>query len=454
MQVTHSYGVEVYAVCYNLYDGNRMMFHYSKKPRVATEETQRRSELVLRTLPILLIPVLSAAVAYLLVRLNTRWPLQDAAGGAGHPVVAIIVMAVFFTALIMLVRVGRPTVSALLLIGVWTLITTLVTLRGGITGVGPAFLIIPICAAGLLIDGLASMSLAGLATVLVGSMAWLELNGVLVAPSLQLAQPETPFPSLALPIFLAAVWTGIYWTVALLTSLLAGDLQHALERSHEQAQALSTLSSQLEARVAAQTAELERRASRAEALYEVSQALTSTLRLDRILSLITEQAAHLLGFDSAYVLLLQHDGNFQSLGVYPRPTAGDTASLEPGAADRPAAWQVAALEPLLHAVIDEHTARVGPLPPAESPAGVRPPAGMTVILPMHYSNRVAGVLMLASADDGAECDSDDLVLGQGLADQAAVAIANAQLFTRHAKPRSWRNVPGWRAIYTTRWPRD
>ena len=93
-------------------------------------------------------------------------------------VIGIIVMAVFFTALIILVRLGRPTVSALLLIGVWTLITTMATLHGGVASLGPAFLVIPICAAGLLIDGVASLSLAALATVLVVSLAWMERFGL------------------------------------------------------------------------------------------------------------------------------------------------------------------------------------------------------------------------------------------------------------------------------------
>ena len=120
----------------------------------------------------------------------------------------------------------------------------------------------------------------------------------------------SPIPNMALPIYAALVWTGLYWTVALLTSLLAGGLQRALQQSREQQRALRELGNQLEARVAAQTAELAQRATRAEALFQVSQALTSTLDLDRILSLITEQAAQLLGFNSAQVLLRQPDGSF------------------------------------------------------------------------------------------------------------------------------------------------
>ena len=47
--------------------------------------------------------------------------------------------------------------------------------------------------------------------------------------------------------------------------------------------------------------------------------MTSTLDLNPVLGLITEQAARLLNFDSAQVLLQQEDGSFASLGVYGAP---------------------------------------------------------------------------------------------------------------------------------------
>ena len=289
---------------------------FQKETAVPPEETQRRSQLVLRTLPILLIPVFSAVATFLLVGLTLRSSTPDAAGAVftDRPgVIGIIVLAVFLTSLIILVRLGRPTVSALLLIGAWTLFTTLATLRGGVTSIGPAFLVIPICAAGLLIDGIASLSLAAMATVLVGSLAWMEVLGLYAVPVRALPTVVPPFPFQGLPLFTAIVWTGLFWTVALLTYLLAGGLQRALTQSREQADALRELSDQLEGRVASQTAELARRASRAEALYEVSQALTSTLDLDQVLALIAEQAARLLGFDSAQVLLQVPEGGFSSL---------------------------------------------------------------------------------------------------------------------------------------------
>jgi signal transduction histidine kinase len=435
---------------------------------VLAEETQRRGRLVLHTLPILLIPVFTAAVAYVLVRL-TGSPAVAAnmPAARANPVSAIIVMAVFLTALIVLVRVGRPTVSALLLIGVWTLITTLATLRGGINNIGPAFLIIPICAAGLLIDGVASMSLAALATVLVGSLAWLQMSGFYVPSAPELPLAVLSLSPLSPPIFFALVWTGIFWTVALLTSLLAGGLQRALEQSRQQAQALQTLSNQLEARVAAQTAELAQRAARAEALYDVSQALTNTLDLDQILTLISEQTARLLGFDAAQVLLERPDGSFAPLGIYPHVTAGvggclgnDLGTLAPDVPDARAAViheendhdgaqtgddsgasggqtfatgatgrtsPTRGLATILREVGEHREPRIVRLSGCESGSAIN--GGAALMLPMHFRSQFTGVLMLTNASGDNACGSDDLILGQGLADQAAVAIVNAQLLS-------------------------
>ena len=177
------------------------------------------------------------------------------------------------------------------------------------------------------------MSLAALATVLVASLGWVQMQGLYVAPEQMGAMAGAPIPAVDAPLLAAGFWTGLFWTVALLTSLLAGGLQRALQQSREQAQELRELSNHLEARVAAQTAELAQRAAKAEALYEVSQALTSTLDLDQILDLITEQAARLLGFDSAHVMLQGADGRFTLLGAFPHAALnGDAAPGGDGAA--------------------------------------------------------------------------------------------------------------------------
>jgi hypothetical protein len=375
------------------------------------EESQRRGQLVLQALPVLLIPVLSAIITVVLVSLIMRTTIAPVAGSSRlHPgVTGLIATAVFLTALIILVRLGRPTLSALLLIGVWTMITTLASLRGGVTSIGPAFLVVPICAAGLLIDGVASLSLAAMATVLVGSMAWMEKLGLYTVAVPQLPLVTFPFPLTALPIITAGVWTGLFWTVALLTWLLAGGLQRSLSQSRIQAQALQELSDHLEARVAAQTTELAQRTSRAEALYEVSQALTSTLDLDQVLALISEQAARLLGFDAAEVLLQEPEGGFSSLSAY---GAAQPASLD---------GRMDALEPLLREIGGQREPCVVALPENVRVAGRS--AGAALMLPMHHRTGTTGVLLLTNTNGLADCGADDLVLGQGVVDVACQAGA-------------------------------
>ncbi len=224
----------------------------STKAQVWPEEAQRRGNLVLRTLPILLIPLLTAVVSGLVLRfsLNTP-PLPERPHDLPFaPLIPIVVVAVFLSSLIILVRLGRPTISALALIGGWTLITTMASLTNGITTFWPALLIIPICTAGLLLDGVASVSLAAVATILVASIGWLQRQQLMVP------RFPNPFALTDQPIVAAAYWTGIFWTVAALTFLLAGALQRALQHSRAQADQLRALSAGLEERVQIQTAAL------------------------------------------------------------------------------------------------------------------------------------------------------------------------------------------------------
>jgi len=253
-----------------------------------------------------------------------------------------------------------------------------------------------------------------MATVLVVGLAWMERLGLYTVSAPQFPVVTSLNPLMALPLITAMVWVGLFWTVALLTWLLAGGLQRALAQSREQAQALQELSRQLEARVAAQTAELAQRAARAEALYEVSQAVTSTLDLNPVLALITEQAARLLNFDSAQVLLQQEDGSLASLGAYGSPGG--------------VGGEISALAPILQEQRKPREARVIRWPQSDQPTGGID--RLALMLPLRYGTTVSGVLVLTNADGCADCGQDDLILGQGLADQAAVAIANAQLLAR------------------------
>ncbi|MBK7201332.1 hypothetical protein [Candidatus Amarolinea dominans] len=50
----------------------------------------------------------------------------------------IVVAVIFLSSLIILVRLGRPTLSALALIGAWTLAVTVASLRFGVVTYFPA----------------------------------------------------------------------------------------------------------------------------------------------------------------------------------------------------------------------------------------------------------------------------------------------------------------------------
>ncbi len=239
------------------------------------DEAQRRGQLLLRTLPILLIPFFATLIIALIIHFTLGKTVGEEAPLPLVPIVVII--AIFFTALIVLVRLGRARLSAFILVGVWTLFTMLFALRTSVTSIWPALLIAPICAAGLLIDGAASIALAALATLLVLTLGWLEIQGV------SFGQPppsSIPFIVENSPLGAAGFWVATFWMIAVLTYLLASGLLRSLKYNRAQAEGLRKLSAGLEARVAQQTAELleqSREAARLEERTRVARDIHDTL---------------------------------------------------------------------------------------------------------------------------------------------------------------------------------
>lgn len=384
-----------------------MNLHVFDRLRGHPDDASRRGELVIRTVPILLLPVVVALATGVLLGLLGNMPPRPAHISGVEPLmplVPIVVMITFSSAVILLVRIGRPTLSALIMISVWTLIMTLGALGSGIWSFIPALLIIPICAAGLLIDGVASISLAALATILVSSLGYMESQGWYTRP-----WPAMPFAQEPLALYAVSFWIAVFWTVAALTSLLAGNLKRALHEARAHAAALDALRSQLEARVAEQTAELVQRTARAEALYDVSRALTNTLDLQHVLGLIGEQAARLLDFDAALVLLAHTDDQrFTQVSAYNVPAYSAAIS----AADQQQFVQV--LGSGVPTVVALHEF-----------GGDQQTSAL--VLPLCYDVRPIGVLVLLQARRPAERNVDDLAVAASFASHAAVAITNAQL---------------------------
>jgi signal transduction histidine kinase len=259
------------------------------------DEGQRRAALLLRALPVLLLPAAVAVGMWVMMGLLEGEPPPgppplppmppppppEFFPPPPSPLPMLIVMVgmplLLSVVLFRVIRAGRTTAPALVLVGMWTLVYTVGTLATGVMSYWPASLVVPICAAALLLSSRAGMAIAALATLLVMSSAWLEIQGLrlpvefgLFGPFFVRPMPPPPPPAGAAgpivifwrqglpgPLILAiGYWVGLFWTVAVLTSLLAGSLQRALQRSRSQAWALAELSADLEDRVARQTAAL------------------------------------------------------------------------------------------------------------------------------------------------------------------------------------------------------
>lgn len=362
----------------------------SNKLKIDREQTQWRSSTILRSLPIMLIPIAVAIISLLWLRMKLpAEQFNQQAQRDGTPMTAIVVIIMFVSALIIFVRLGRPTISAFALVGFWTLITTSLAVRSGITSFFPALLVLPICAAGLLIDRSASIGLAVLASLLVISIAWANIHGYDLARQ---APPSvfTRYPWLVSTVF----WITLFWMVASMTWLLAGNLQRALQQSRAHAQDLEQLRSQLEQRVQAQTAELAQRTHRAEALYNISRALALPADITQILPLIAEQAHQLLHVDYSWIML-----NHQCLAAYP-----EAAVHEPNLQFEPTSSTTVRS---ISSKFGEHT---------------------TLVLPFQLENDQVQLILAGTAI--AQANIDDRALAEGLRDQAVLALNNQRLLAQ------------------------
>ncbi len=152
-----------------------------------------------------------------------------------------------------------------------------------------------------------------------------------------------------------------------------------------------------------------------EYLLEISRALTEQLDLASVLRRILEAAAELLASSVGLIILRLDDGTFAPRASYGIPTTllPVFAPLWAHAPERDAAgnWNMPNLERTVAAV-----ARSGGL-------GLR----QTVAIPMNISSKLMGMIYIFRSYSGV-FSSNDRQLLQSFADQAAIAVHNAQLY--------------------------
>ena len=193
--------------------------------------------------------------------------------------------------------------------------------------------------------------------------------------------------------------------------------------SEEEVQALSLFANQ--AAVALENARLyhaeQLSRERADTLREISRVVGSTLELDEVLSLVLRQAKRVLTYDSASILLFADDQpamaaviGYEDEEIVKTEVAlclDDSPILQSMACDH---------QPVLIADVREDERWIW-VPGAE---GVRAWIGA----PLLVRDEMIGTLMIDSTQPGLYTAAD-VAIAQTLANQAAVAIENARLYT-------------------------
>jgi two-component system nitrate/nitrite sensor histidine kinase NarX len=168
----------------------------------------------------------------------------------------------------------------------------------------------------------------------------------------------------------------------------------------------------LERRVAQRTQALD-------ALYEVSQEISSRLELSQVLRLITEKARELLGAEVAALCLLQSDGQTLTLGAH-SGTSQAVVERETAAHIEPARQVLARREALL-CDAEQCSQFCGILSASHRVSHMA--------APLRAGGRVIGALCVGSSQPRAFTSEGGRLLTK-LANSAAVALENARLYAQ------------------------
>jgi PAS domain S-box-containing protein len=165
--------------------------------------------------------------------------------------------------------------------------------------------------------------------------------------------------------------------------------------------------------------ETQRRVAELGALADIGRAISSTLDLDALLKTFFAEISKVMDTSNFTVALYDAESNLLSLPIHRVHGAAMPAESRPLGAD------------LMGAVIQERKSRLilnagAGLLPALAPAGPSPAAWLGV--PLIFGAEVLGAIIIESETANVYTEDDRRFL-EAAADQAAVAIKNAQLYT-------------------------
>ncbi len=331
-----------------------------------------------------------------------------------------VVMALSFAGLLLLARGGYLRLASILLLVVtWVLASVWIYAVSGISSDSSTLVYaLLVVLAGLLLGGSAALIVAGVSVVAVVGAYLAEVSGLLIVVERPVGVGDVLFVGIPL------ILTGLLLRYAMTNFSRA--MQRA--RRNEQAQIetnreLQLLRDSLEQRVAERTGELERRSLHLRAATEVGQVATSILDIDKLIWQVAE--------------LIQQRFDLYHVGLFTLDETGEWALYRAGAGEggRELSQQGFRLQVGGQSMIGLCTAN-GQLRVAQDveqePMRVDhdlvPKTRSEAALPLVVRGQALGAISVQSSRIGT-FDEATVAALQTMADQIAVALDNARLFT-------------------------
>ncbi|HSR34720.1 MAG TPA: GAF domain-containing protein [Anaerolineae bacterium] len=384
-------------------------------PRVSEDEETTR---VARLLNAVLLSVLVASALIVLVAALFQALRPDPE--TVFTLVSGAAMTLVVVVLLILARRGRLRLVSILFLGLTLAVTTIWIY--GVAGISSDSSVLAyalmIVLAGLLLGGRGALLATAISLVAVSGAYWLETSGFLVVTDLPVTLGDLFF--VAIPLIL----TGVLLYYAMNSISAAIDRARKNELAQIEAnRELEVLRASLEDRVTERTRELERRSQELQAATEVSRAATSILDVEELIWQVVELIQLRFGLYHVGLLLLDQGREWAvyraGSGVAGRELREQGFRLEVGEGSI-VGWCAAKAQVRVAQDVTTDTMHVEQtlLPLTRSEAA----------LPLIARGQVLGVLSVQSDRPGA-FDGATVAVLQTMADQVAVALDNARLFS-------------------------
>jgi GAF domain-containing protein len=308
-------------------------------------------------------------------------------------------------------------VGAMVSVVLWGSITFLLYVGGGAKDVALTGYFLAVAVSGVFLGGRGALIFGGLSIIATVGMLLAELGGAMdFAPARDVGMVD----GVTLTLTLGLTALLLRYTVRSMNRALA----HAQEEERTQREAnraLQEIRTSLEQRIRDRTQDLEQRSAYLEVAAEISQSASSILERDRLVQEVAELIRERL--DLYYVGLFLIEGNWAVLqagtGEAGQAMISRGHRLKVGG-ESMIGWATAQGQARIAQVTQEDTVQLATpeLPETRAEAA----------LPLRSRGQVIGALTVQSERPGA-FDPDLLAALQTMADQVAVALDNARLFT-------------------------